>query len=36
MFGTISRESTSRGGATKIKGKHESKAMLEWFAMRVA
>lgn len=36
MFGTLSRESTSNGGKTKIKGKHESKAMLEWFALRVA
>jgi hypothetical protein len=36
IFGTLSRESTTHGGKVKIKGKHESKAMLEWFAMRVA
>ena len=35
-FGSLSRESTSRGGATKIKGKHEGRAMLEWFTSRVA
>lgn len=33
-FGTITRESEKNGGATKIRLKSESKAMLEWLSER--
>ena len=34
-FGTVTRESTKNGGATKIRLKSESKAMLKWLRERV-
>lgn len=30
VFGTVTRESTKNGGATKIRLKSESRAMIEW------
>ena len=34
IFGTVTRESTKNGGATKIRLSHETKKMLEWFSER--
>ena len=33
-FGTVTRESTKNGGATKIRLNHETKKMQQWFAER--
>lgn len=34
QFGTVTRESGKNGGAEKIRLKHESKEMVEWFKAR--